>query len=349
MDRRRFIAGAVASALVPVGAESAVPSLRALGLAKGIDIGTAVGETASTGLLSIIQEHCTLITPEWQLKPRFLKPRSEGDYNFRPADEIARLAAINGQKLHGHSLFWHKQNISWAERGRPESVKERYGAFIRSVVGRYPEAVSWDVFNEIIPHPGAARFGSTVERLGIDFVDFCFRAAREASPGAVLALNDHSLECAGDWCGSKQTNALRLLEGLLKRGVPVGAVGLQAHLSSEWIPWARSAAGFVRRLGELGLEVYLSELDVDDSRLTARPVTRDLQVAAYYRDFLGPLLDQRALKRIVFWGISDSHHWMVREHKGGGRRPRPALFDETGRPKPAFEAVRRALAQAPAR
>ena len=353
MDRRSFLAGAFATAVLPRSGLGAAPGLRALAASRGLDIGSAVGETPSTRLLTILDEHCTLITPEWQLKPKYLRFRAGDAYNFRPADEIAALAGVNGQALHGHSLYWHRQPIPWASAGDLDTVKRLYGAYIRDVLARYPQIVSWDVFNEILDERSGLETNAPLDRFGLDFVEFCFRTAHEAAPHAKLVLNDHSLECAGSWCGLKQRNAVGVIRELLKRGTPIHAIGLQSHLSSSWIPWGRRTANFIRIMGDLGLEVYISELDVNDSQLALDEGRRDRQVAGYYRDFLGPVLDQKALKRVVFWGISDSAHWMLRTSGGGERRkvgrPRPALFDENDDPKPAFEAVRLALEQAPSR
>ena len=79
---------------------------------------------------------------------------------------------------------------------------------------------------------------------------------------------------------------------------------------------------------------------------------RDIEVAAYYEEFLTAVLDRRSVKRLVFWGISDFDNWIVRRQTQEKRRSgkaRPALFDGRLRPKPAFDAVVRALRSAPPR
>ena len=353
MDRRTFLAGAAATAMLGARAQAGVPSLREIGLSRGIDVGSAVAESRNPKYLDILHTHCSLLTPEWQLKPKVLRATADAEYRFGPADEIVAMAAADGQKVHGHSLFWHRQPIAWADSGDFDEVCRLYGGFIRDVVGRYPQIVSWDVFNEVVDDRKPLRGHALLKRFGLDFVEFCFRTAHEAAPAARLAINDHNLACAGRWCGRKQQNMLRTLEVLLERGVPVHAIGIQGHLSSTWKPWPRQTAYFIRRVGELGLDVYLSELDVNDSQLALDAARRDRQIAGYYSDFLGTVLEQPAVKRIVFWGISDSDHWMLRSpYKGEKRRngrPRPALFDENDDPKPAFEAVARALSEAPRR
>ncbi|MGE3369084.1 MAG: endo-1,4-beta-xylanase [Rhizobiaceae bacterium] len=353
MTRRAFVAG-VMTAAIPVGTVAAgLPSMRDIGRSKGIDVGAAIATRSAEKYLAILRSQCSLITPEWQLKPRVLRAQADMAYNFGPADAVAAFAAANGQKLHGHSLYWNRQSIRWAEQGHEGDVRRAYGDFIRDVVSRYPQAVSWDVFNEVVSDREQLRSDTLPGRLGIGFVEFCYRVAQETSPAAKLAINDHSLECVGNWCGFKQTNMLRTLEALLKRGTPIHAVGIQGHLSSTWKPWGRRSARFIRRVGDLGLEVWISELDVNDSQFALNVARRDREVARYYEDFLGSVLAEKALKRVTFWGISDSDHWMLRVAGTGERRlrgrARPGLFDENDDPKPAFEAVLRALSEAPAR
>ena len=126
MHRRAFMAGAAAAAVFPAHAD-ALPSLRDLGASKGIDVGSSVAERRSPKYLDILRTHCSLLTPEWQLKAKVIKPDIDAAYRFEPADEIAAIAAANGQKLHGHSLFWHSQPIPWAESGDFDEVRALYG------------------------------------------------------------------------------------------------------------------------------------------------------------------------------------------------------------------------------
>ena len=64
------------------------------------------------------------------------------------------------------------------------------------------------------------------------------------------------------------------------------------------------------------------------------------------------MLSHKAVKRVMFWGISDYDNWVVRGQTGERRKKgaaRPALFDAENEPKPAFDAVVRVLKAAPSR
>ncbi len=62
---------------------------------------------------------------------------------------------------------------------------------------------------------------------------------------------------------------------------------MQAHLQSKYPPDARKTLEFIRRVEDLGLVVYLSELDVSDSEFNEGIAVRDRQVADYYYKFFG--------------------------------------------------------------
>ena len=78
----------------------------------------------------------------------------------------------------------------------------------------------------------------------------------------------------------------------------------------------------------------------------------DALIAEIYGDYLSAVLEHGNVRRVGFWGLSDAAHWIVRGYAPFRRKtgtPRPALFDQEYRPKPAFHAVADALRHAPTR
>lgn len=73
-----------------------------------------------------------------------------------------------------------------------------------------------------------------------------------------------------------------------------------------------------------------------------------------YRAFLQTALDERAVKAVVTWGLSDRYTWLNTEKDPQFRRPdglpaRPLPFDDAFRPKQAFAAIVDAFKAAPRR
>ncbi|MCT7374056.1 endo-1,4-beta-xylanase [Chelativorans salis] len=324
------------------------PSLKVLGARRGLEIGSAFNGNGDPKYRRLLAKHCGLIVPEWQLKPRFLRPNHSSSYRFGPCDKIAAFAASNRMDFHGHTLFWHEEPIRWVESNDFAEVKRGYGGFIRDVVAHYPRAVSWDVFNEIIGDRHKYRNEFLIRKFGPKFIDFALRTTHEVAPRARLSINEYNLECGASWCRSKQDSMLALLKELKRQKTPIHAVGIQGHLSSIHPASPSATLSFIDRVADLGLDVYISELDVNDSTMPKDIATRDRMVADYYEEFLTAVLRRPAVKRLVFWGISDFDNWIVRRYTQekrplGAGDARPALFDSNNEPKPAFDAVVRAL------
>jgi endo-1,4-beta-xylanase len=353
----RRAAGALVAgglALAATGAGASEPSLRLLGAQRGITVGTSYVGDGSAGERAAIARHAALVVPEWTMKPLFMKPQPDRPARFDETDRIVAFARGLGVNVHGHTLYWYADRFSWADDASLAVATHRYGRFVAEVVGHYRDVVSWDVFNEIVADdgPGLLRADALLSRHGLDFVAALFRQVHDLAPDAVLVLNDNWFECGGALCRDRRARALQLVDALRARGVPLQAFGIQSHLSSRDGLGLEGLMVFVDQLAQRGLDVFLSELDVNDVDFADDIRTRDRQVADMYHAYLTAVLRHPAVKRLVFWGLGDGNHWLVRRQQHPGRaagQGRPAPFDADWRPKPAFFAVADALSGAPVR
>ncbi len=360
MNRRSFLAGAAAS-VAAVATPSAQPkpfrtevSLKALAAEKSLEISTAYYGGRGFNLENLIAHHCDIVTPETAMKPEVLAPRRSGKLAFEQMDAIASFCRANALRLHGHALYWHQTQPAWLNDAESGTFVRDYMAYTRKVMTRYADlTVSWDVINEPFSDRALGyRKGPVLDRHGDEFLLFLFRIARRAAPKAKLLINDYGLSCGAAYCQRKRDTALATVERLMKTGLSIDAVGLQAHLLPTQPVHKSTLNAFIRGLGELGLEVYITELDVNDIELPQNIAKRDKLIAAIYSDYLGGVLENDNVKRLGFWGLSDAGHWIVTGHAPFKRKhgaPRPALFDGDLQPKPAFFAVVDALKQAPNR
>ena len=93
------------------------------------------------------------------------------------------------------------------------------------------------------------------------------------------------------------------------------------------------------------LQVFVTELDVDDSAMPADIPERDRQVAALYRSYLDNILRQKSLKAVLTWCLSDRDSWLQHfRPRKDGLPQRPLPFDADLNPTPAFFALRDSLA-----
>ena len=120
---------------------------------------------------------------------------------------------------------------------------------------------------------------------------------------------------------------------------------------------AASTSGFGKGPSELldgarvlGLQVFITELDVKDDGLDTDDIAkRDEDVAHVYREFTGKMLEGKEVKAVLTWGVSDDHSWLNGakwKAKHPDREQRPLPFDAEYKPKPAFFALRESFDKA---
>jgi endo-1,4-beta-xylanase len=277
-----------------------------------------------------------------------------------------------GEKHHmftvGHCLVWHNQVPDWVFRDDKGNFVDRVTLLkrmhdhISTIVGRYKGRIqSWDVVNEALNEDGTLRQSPWLKIIGEDYIAKAFQYAHEADPQAQLTYNDYSLENE-----AKRNGALALIAKLKAQGVPITSVGIQGHDSLEW-PSVEDEDATISAFAKLGVKVVISELDIDvlpsvtrqqsaevslkvleDPKLNpyanGLPPSVQQELAKRYAGLFGVYLKHRdVVTRVTFWGVTDGDSWR-NDWPVKGRTSYPLLFDRSGQPKPAFQAVIRAAA-----
>ncbi len=104
----------------------------------------------------------------------------------------------------------------------------------------------------------------------------------------------------------------------------------------------------------MGLEVYVTEMDVNTRSVAGGPEAQDAAVAQVYRDYLSIVLAEPNVPIALTWGITDAHSWLNEINEPWAKRQdgslqRPLPFNDDLKPTPAFLALRAALDSAPPR
>ena len=350
LDRRAVLTGGLATSLATAPA-LATPGdelrLGRIASEAGLLFGFALDprQLASDPVYAaFVARQASIVVPENALKWQAVHP-AENRFAFTDADAVVAFSRRNGIRLRGHTLCWHRGLPDWVERtvtrANAEAVLTEH---IHTVVGRYRGGMqSWDVVNEAIaPEDGQAggwRSGFWFRTLGPAFLDIAFRAAREADPGAVLCYNEYGLELDGERGRTKRAAVLALLRDARRRGVPVGALGIQSHLRAGGrASFGSELAGFLREVRARGLAVTVTELDVDDSALD--PAVADGAVADVYKRYLDLVLGTGTVSAVLSWGVWDwPHRTGATPAQGDTTARRPLIFAPGGAPKPATWAV----------
>ncbi len=372
---------AVAAGLASLAGAQAAPSfaraaaddsLDALAGRKGIRFGSAVGigppdrsAFDDPGYRALVARECGLIVAENEHKWYVLRPSADR-YDFSRADRLAAFARENGLGLRGHTLLWNRDEYSarWLPShdfgARPQSAAERMVTdHVRTVAGRYADQIdSWDVVNETIdPATGELRATVLGKILGPELIDLCFHTARVTVPKARLVYNDYMN--FGPKEATHRAGVLKLLEGLKARGAPIDALGIQGHIGggvdsddvaifskadqSEW-------RAFIDEVRGMGLDLLITELDVNDKAMPGDAAARDAAVASLTRDFLDLMLDYPQTKQVLVWGMADPYSWLQgTSARADGLPKRPLPYDAQLRPKPMREAIAAAFRSAPNR
>jgi endo-1,4-beta-xylanase len=233
----------------------------------------------------------------------------------------------------------------------PQNAADLLRRHIAAVAGHFAGHIhSWDVVNEAVSieddRPDGLRDSPWLRLLGPEYIAIAFEAAREADPAALLTYNDYDLEQDSPAHERKRQAVLQLLTSLRDRKVPLQALGIQSHLEAHAGPyeWA-GLHRFLEQVERLDLQVFVTELDVDDRALPADIRERDRRVGELYRDYLTNVLQHRAVKAVLTWGLTDRDTWLNSfKPRKDGLPQRPLPFDADLKPTPAFFAMRDAIA-----
>jgi len=294
--------------------------------------------------------------------------KGENDFFWDDADRFVNFAKENNLRTRWHNFVWHGQCAPWAfyknpqdcnmeeffngmippeKLASPEVFEKRVKTWIQAVADRYRgQIVSYDVVNECISDKNYVLrtredHSYWQEVLGSDYVEKAFFWAHEADPDAELVINDYNLETIPE----KRQGEYNFVKGMLSKGVPVSAVGLQGHINMK-----NSNVSFIEETIEmfasLGVNVLVTELDVsffehDDKSPLVLSEDNLKRQADFYCELFECFKRQSKkgnLSDVIFWGASDYTSWK-NNFPVPERGDAPLLFDRDGKAKSAFWSV----------
>jgi len=282
------------------------------------------------------------------LKMNRIHPKPD-TYDFSYGDWDLDWSKRNGLLFRGHTLVWHNVLPTWFRSYvNKENAQRVMTDHITTVVKHYAgNLYSWDVVNEPIHNDGRAdglRVKPWLELVGPDYIEIAFRTAAAADPKAKLMLNECFIEHDLPAHTQRRDALLQLAIRLKNKNVPITGVGIQGHIKAD-IPLATSSLkNLLTALQDLGLEIMITELDVDDSHVPN--AVRDEVVAqrfAEYLELVGPFA-----RVITFQTLADPAKNQGQEFDFPGRADglthRPDLFDTSYQKKLSYYAAIKTLA-----
>jgi endo-1,4-beta-xylanase len=299
----------------------------------------------------LIVQQFSSITPENAMKMRPIHPK-ENEYYWKDADSIVAFAKRNHLKIRGHALVWHQETPEWLfidSTGRPagkELVLQRIKDHITTVISRYKGSIyAWDVVNEAISDNknDFYRKSKLYETCGEEFIAKAFEYAHAADPQAILFYNDYN-----EIDPVKRAKIISLIKRLRNAGIPVSAVGLQAHWSVVE-PAREQLEATLKDFSSLELPLQITEMDISlyrkqpgpagpkrtDTDTTFTIEKEAKQTNQYEMCFAMFRKYKKYITGVTFWDISDRHSWLD-DFPIKNRKDHPLLFDRSLKPKKAF-------------
>ncbi|MET0238473.1 MAG: endo-1,4-beta-xylanase [Sphingobium sp.] len=371
IDRRSLLrlgGGTAAALAVAPLASSAVAarrdpvaegSLRKLADSKGLYCGTAVlaSDLDRPEIRGALRADCNILVPEVEMKWGVVQHSPGGPLDFSAAEKIHRFAVANDMKLRGHALCWWNSQPAWAKEFFADKSARETGDYIQKYIHAVAShwrgrVVQWDVVNE--PVGGEDRILDELlgPKMGDSFMDLAFETAADADPGALRVLNHDWIAQDMPYQQRQFDSTVRLIDRLMNRGVKIQCFGFEGHLMTAHgfmeAKWRR----FCDDLTGMGLKLMITELDVDDAGTEGDIAHRDRESAALAGAVLDMMLSYPQCLGVLSWGVSDGQSWLRKEPgraRKDGKPQRPAPRDDRLKPKPIWQAIAKAIGNAPPR
>jgi len=271
---------------------------------------------------------------------------SSGVWKWTNCDSLLALAEQNtGWKKRAHVAFWPfnssaSLNLEWLLVGSDGKNVSREQAIallrdhITTMMTRYKGRFNyWDVVNEAVDYTQAdgIRAGLWKDVIGSDLVEVAFTIAREADPSAKLFYNDFN-----EWVPAKREAIYTLVKKLKDKGL-IDGIGLQQHVKLT-SPTTALLDTAISRYAELGLEIHVTELDVEinpDGIYTELTPELSLALANRYKELFAVYAKHAgSITAVMNWNVTDSSSWLL--SFPSTHATWPLLFDADGKPKLAF-------------
>lgn len=233
-----------------------------------------------------------------------------------------------------------------------QAVEEILEEYITATVNHFKDRVkAWDVVNEMFTENGAIRNAANTtipdgatdfflwsNYLGRDFAYKAFKFAEAADPTADLYINDYNLESAPQ----KLDSLIAHVNELKQRGAKVDGIGTQMHIS--WRSDLGRMEEMFRKLGQTGLKIRVSELDIKTIMGSAAGTPTELLNS--YQAAMAKKVVELYIKHIpesqragiTIWGINDGNSWL-----SNGGKEFALFYDDNYEKKPAYGAFLAAL------
>lgn len=283
-----------------------------------------------------------------------------GKYDFEAIDRAVNAAASRGMTVYASHLVWGANESGalpdWIKNGHfsKQELLTILENHIKTMIGRYKDRVSiWSIANEAPERDIYTGADFWYDHIGPEYIEKSFQWAREADPKAILIFNAANNESPRD--AETRGNIERLyakVKWMKEHGYPIDRVGMQMHLFLPWsshvMPKKEDVIATMRRFGDLGVKVMITEMDVDLHEIRGTAEEKKAIQTQLYSDMMSACVESGVCVAFSTWGVGDAVSWITCDYdwcvyKGAMPDAAPLMFDTEYQPKPAYFAVRDVL------
>lgn len=284
--------------------------------------------------------------PNWHFTDTDLRP-GPNKFNFSRVDQVVNFAQKNNMHIQMHHYIWGEEKWlpDWLKNGNynKQQLLDLMHNHIATMGGRYKGKVGeWSVVNEAFTR-GQHMYGLHdwwADHIGDQsYIDQAFIWAHQADPNSKLILNDFQNEGKNDVSDAMYD----YIKGAKARGVPIDGIGMQMHIDGTHPPTKDEVVANMWRFGQLGVKVYVTELDVNMNDVKADDESRDKIQSGIYYEMMRACIESKVCPSFSLLGITDKETWY--NYMPGTPDARPLMFDKEYKPKPAYYSFRDALTQ----
>nr|AQQ75213.1 GH10 Xylanase FN3 FN3 CBM2 [uncultured bacterium]AWD75445.1 xylanase [uncultured bacterium] len=258
-----------------------------------------LGNVTANSVPSNFGTYWNQVTPENATKWGSVEG-TRNQMNWAAADAAYNWAQQNGYPFKFHTFIWGSQYPNWLTNSGLTQAQQRaeIEQWMQLACQRYPNTWAIDVVNEPIktPMPFAAALGGSGST-GWDWVITSFQLARQYCPNAKLLINEYGTEN-----DPPVRNTYKNIINLLKARGLIDGIGIQAHYFNIDNMNRAAVVSMLNDYATLGLDVYVSELDIVANNTEAGQ-------AAKYQDVFPGFWEHSSVKGVTLWGYIVGQTW----------------------------------------
>lgn len=307
-------------------------------------------DTPTAAFDQVVSSQYSFITIDGALHWDQMRTSPTG-YDFTEADKVVNYAVTHDLDVQAHHLIWDEKDSvpKWLQNGNysKDQLYDIMHQHINTVMQHYKGKVqAYTVVNEPFSR-GKHKYNLNCwwgDHLGggTEYIDKAFIWAHEADPSATLILNDFDNEVSSDVSDLQYA----YMKSAKERGIPIDAIGMQLHVNAADPPSYEAMVKNMKRFGDLGYKVYVTEFDVDTSKVKGTTPYKNQVAARVTADVVRACIDSKSCSSFNVFGMRDPtlfESWQLYWQRH--RQPRSYLLSSRYHTKPQFDTFRSALTE----